>query len=95
MQSPLVNVQVRLDGPALRAAIDVRLRSFGERWIAVALIDGEPELGLGRNAREALVGALASLGRRAASACLQDPALLAVSVEIVRQERLAAAPQVL
>jgi hypothetical protein len=87
MQAPRVNVEVRLDGPALRKPVDVRLRSFGERWIAVAVISGETQLGLGRNAREALHGALTSLGNRAATACLQDPALLAASVEIVRQER--------
>ena len=67
--------------------MDVRLRSWGDRWLAVAEIAGEPEIGLGGNARAALEGALASLGQRAASAFLTDPTLPAASSDIVRQER--------
>jgi hypothetical protein len=83
----LVNVEFRLIASDFDFWVDVRLRSWGDRWMAVADIAGEPEIGLGRNARQALEGALASLGQRAASAFLADPALLAASADIARQER--------
>ena len=86
-QGAVVNVRFRLDATGLRFAMDVQLRSDGERWIAVAEIGGRPEIGIGRNARQALEAALASLGRSVAAACLQDLALLGPSVEIARQQR--------
>jgi hypothetical protein len=67
--------------------IEVRIRSFGERWIAVAEIAGEPEIGLGRNPREALQAALGSLGERLTRLILADRQLLAPSVEIARQQQ--------
>jgi hypothetical protein len=88
MQRPaLVHVDFKLSASRLGFSVDVRLRSWADRWIAVAEIDGEPEIGLGRNARQALEGALASLGQRVSSAILSDPALLAASAEIPHQER--------
>jgi hypothetical protein len=84
--SALVTVQFRLQGAGTSRA-DVTLMSFGDRWMARATIAGEPQIGLGRNAREALAGALAVLGQRAASLLLVDPGLLAVSLEIARQEQ--------
>jgi hypothetical protein len=89
MIEPLVDVQFRLEAPALGFSAQIQIRSFGDRWMAVAEIAGEPQIGIGRNAREALEGALASLGQRVATACLLDPALLAPSAEIARQERSA------
>jgi hypothetical protein len=81
-----MNVQFQL-GAAGSESLEVSLTSFGDRWMAVATIAGTSHHGLGRNAREALAGALASLGQPAVTALLADLALLAPSVEIARQER--------
>lgn len=86
-QPPIVNVQFRLGAAGSDSAVEVSLRSYGDRWVAVATVGGSLEHGLGRNAREALVGALASLGKPRVTALLGDLALLAPSVEIARQER--------
>lgn len=82
----LANVQFRLTAAGLEFWVDVRLRSWGDRWLAVADLGGDPEIGLGQTARQALEGALAPLGRHAARAFLADAALLAVTAEISRQE---------
>lgn len=87
MTQPIVNAAFRLNASGFDFAVDVRLRSWGERWIAVAEIGGEPEIGLGRTAHQALDGALASLGQRVATAFLTDASLIAASAEVVRQER--------
>jgi hypothetical protein len=84
-QLPRVSVQFRL-GAASPLSVAVSLRSFGDRWMAVATLGGEQEIGLGRTAREALTASLASLGQPAVRALLGDLALLAPSVEIARQE---------
>jgi len=68
-------VELRLTDPALDFWVDVRLRSWGDRWLAVADIAGESEVGLGRSAREALGNALTPLGELAARAFLADPTL--------------------
>jgi hypothetical protein len=75
----LVSVNFRLTAPDLDFWVDVRLCSFGDRWMAVADIGGDPEVGLGATARLALAGSLTYLGDRAAAALLADPQLLAVS----------------
>ena len=85
-----VSVQFRLDAPGTGFAVNIHVRSFGERWMATAEIGGKPEVGIGRNARQALEASLATLGERVASACLQDLALLAPSIEIARQQRASA-----
>jgi hypothetical protein len=84
-----VSVQFRLDAQGA-VSVDVRVRSVGERWMAVAEIGGKPEVGIGRSPRQALEASLASLGDRAVAACLQDLALLEPSVEIARQLRSSA-----
>ncbi len=50
--------------------------------MAVATIAGEPEVGLGHTAHQALEAALSSLGEKAALALMADPELLAVSRRI-------------
>jgi hypothetical protein len=90
MTQPAVNVEFRLDADGIGLTIDVRIRSFGDRWMAVAEIDGEPEVGLGRTARQALEASLGSLGQRVTRTILADLQLLAPSVEIARQERTSA-----
>ena len=87
MTPTLVSVDLRLSAPAYDFWVDVRLRCFGDRWLAVADIADEPELGLGSTARRALEGAVASLGRRAADAFLSDSVLQSASADIARQGR--------
>jgi hypothetical protein len=81
----LANVQFRLTAAGLDFWVDVHLRSWGHRWLAVAELGGEPEIGLGRTARQALERALASLGRHATRAFLRDTALLAHITEVSRR----------
>ncbi len=88
--STLVRTQFTLSAPGrLDFSVRVRLGRFGDRWLAVAEIADEPEVGLGRTARQALEAALASLGEHAARALLADTALLAASVDILDQEQVA------
>jgi hypothetical protein len=74
-----VAVNFRLTAPALDFYVDVRLRGYGERWMAVATIAGEPEVGLGATPQAALTASLAPLGGEAAAAFLADPQLLKIS----------------
>ncbi len=53
---------LRLTHPDLDFWIDVRLREFDGRWLAVADLADEPDIGVRESAAEALRGALASLG---------------------------------
>jgi hypothetical protein len=62
--------------------VDVRLRSFGDRWLAVAEIADERELGLGTTPRQALEGALASLASEDRAALLCDPGLFGASAAV-------------
>ena len=77
-----VSVQFRLAAASLDLSVDVGLRSFGDRWLAVAEIQGERELGLGATASQALVAALESVGSAARTELLADLALLGPSCEI-------------
>jgi len=89
--STLVRTEFALSAPGhLDFSVAVRLASFGDRWLAVAEIAGEPEVGLGGTARHALEAALTPLGERAARLLLADTALLAASVDIIGQEHPAA-----
>lgn len=54
--------RMRLTHPTLDFWIDVRLRQFDGRWLAVADLAGTPELGTGGNPEQALRGALAPFG---------------------------------
>lgn len=69
----------RISAPTLDFYIDLRLRDFDGRWLAVADISGDQEIGLGRSPREALAASLASLGADASAALLTDPQLIGVS----------------
>lgn len=78
-------VNFRLTADTLDFYVDVRLRNFGGRWLAVADIAGEQEVGLGRSARAALGACLLSLGRAAAESLLTDAAeLKSISADHVR-----------
>jgi hypothetical protein len=72
-------VNFRLTAPSLDFWVDISLRGYGERWMAVAQIGGEPEIGLSHTAHQALNASLSSLGTRAARALMVDPQLPAVA----------------
>ena len=82
-----IRVEFRLSAPCVPFPVDVRLRSFGERWVAVADVGGGREIGLGPSPREALTGALRPLGDAATRELLADLALLGPSVEIMAAQR--------
>jgi len=48
---------LRLTHPDLDLWIDVRLREFDGRWLAVADLADEPDIGVGESAEQALRGA--------------------------------------
>jgi hypothetical protein len=77
-------VDIRLHAPELDFWVDVRLREFSGRWLAVAEISGDREIGLGRSAREALAASLGSLGDRAASALMAYTKLLGPTIQTRR-----------
>jgi hypothetical protein len=62
--------------------VDVRLTNRGARWVAVAEIAGEREVGIGRTASQALAASLSVLGPHASAALLADPGLMAASAEM-------------
>jgi hypothetical protein len=60
--TPARELEVRLSAPTLDFWVDVRLRAFGDRWVAAADIAGEVEIGLAASPRQALMASLAPLG---------------------------------
>lgn len=88
MSSPadaVVDIQFRLAASALPRGVHVRMRSFGERWVAVARIGEERQWGLGVTARQALGAALSSLPASTRTALVADLALLRPSIDIAQQ----------
>jgi hypothetical protein len=81
-------VQFRLAAPSLDFHVDMRLRQFDGRWLAVAESAGEPEVGLGHTAQQALTAALSSLGSAAVADLLADPTLWAISRSVVDRGQL-------
>lgn len=75
MGSTLISVHVRLSSASLSFYVDVRLRDFDGRWLAVADIAGEYEIGVGTDVRIALTGSLVSLGPDAVNLLVSDPQL--------------------
>lgn len=78
-QITLVSANFRITAPSLDFHVDIRLRNFDGRWLAIAVIAGDGEVGLGGSARAALAASLTSLGSAAATALLADPQLIGVS----------------
>jgi len=58
---------LRLTRPELDFWVDVRLREFDGRWLAVADLADEPNVGTGHDPREAPREATMSIGLRLAS----------------------------
>ena len=54
---------LRLRHPDLAFHVDVTLTENDGRWLAVAMLADEPDIGTGDDPREALRAALAALGR--------------------------------
>jgi hypothetical protein len=82
---PAMTLEVRLSPPTLPRPVDVTLRSFGDRWVAVADAGGTRTIGLGTRAGQALAASLAPLGDRVRTLLMADPALLAASAELAGQ----------
>ena len=82
MNSTSDGVTFRLTAASLDVTVEIRLRSFGERWVAVADVSGRQEVGLGGSPRQALRGALASLGDVVTRHLLADPALFGASAAL-------------
>lgn len=74
----LAGMIVRLHSPSLDFYVDVTLRNFDGRWLSVADISGDKEIGFGRSAHEALEVSLAPLGHRATTALLACPRAMRV-----------------
>ena len=55
---------LRLTHPDLAFWVDVRLREFDGRWLAVADLADEPDVGTGMEPRDALRAVLMALGER-------------------------------
>lgn len=78
-------MKIRVGAPRLNFYVNVRVRSFDGRWLAVADIGGDPEIGLGGTGREALAASLSSLGAAATDALLTDPQVIGLSARVGRR----------
>jgi hypothetical protein len=67
-------------------SIDVRMRRFGERWVAEAQSE-LPNTGIAQTPREALAAALSPLGTAVVTLLLADLSLLEPSCQILELER--------
>ena len=77
------SVEFELVHPLFGYPMAILLRNHAGRWAAIANgADGRLD-GIGATAREALTGALAPLGARAAALLMADPALFGASVRIM------------
>jgi hypothetical protein len=81
-QPRLISVNARLGSQELGIEVGIRLRQLEGRWLAVAELGGDPEVGIGATPRAALTAALATLGQRTAAALMADPQLFGLSAEI-------------
>ena len=66
---------MRLRHPGLSFYVDVTLTEKDGRWLAVAMLADEPDIGTGSDPREALRAALAALGEPYASELARDAEL--------------------
>lgn len=80
-------MDLRLSAPSLGFWVAVRLRSFGDRWIAVADIADDLELGTAMTARGALAQALSPLGGEAADSLLDDRQFRLLAASCRQQRR--------
>jgi hypothetical protein len=59
--------KIRLTSPELDFWVDVTLMSYEGRWLAVAMLSGEYEIGRGNSSGEAIHESLNALGHSAAT----------------------------
>jgi hypothetical protein len=70
--------------PATTACVfSMQLDPLGERWVAVVDCEHERHHGIGASAREALVAALAPLGKRTSASVMADPAMFGASLALL------------
>ena len=81
MNGPVIEFAVELLGEA--QPVRVRVSERDERAVAWVACGGAAFNGIGATAREALVAALAPLGRRQASEVMAAPALFAASAQLL------------
>ena len=80
-------IQFTIEPAAPLPAVDVRMRRFGDRWVAE--VGGDlPNIGLALTPRAALIAALEPLGERAVTRLMADLSLLEPSCEIAQLERV-------
>jgi hypothetical protein len=76
-----VNFELSVTG--LEQRVQIRIGDFGERCVASVGLGRTLTNGIGANAREALVAALAPLGGRMATAVMSTPAMFGVSARLL------------
>lgn len=64
--------RLRLTSPLLAFWVDVSVLTHEGRWVAVAIIASEPEIGMATTRNEAIARALTCLGREASSSLLES-----------------------
>ncbi len=64
--------RLRLGHQCVDFWVDLNLAQYRARWIAVAFLSGEPEIGLGYSRRQAVHTALLTLGPEVAGALAAD-----------------------
>ena len=69
----------RLTAPSDRLEVDLLLRPFGERWVAVAESADSREVGVGADPRAAVTASLGRFRPRARAEMLADLSLLEVA----------------
>jgi hypothetical protein len=79
-------IQFTLEPAAPLPSVDVRMRRFGERWVAEVGGD-QPNVGIASTPREALTAALSPLGERSVTLLLADLSLLEPSCEVLELQR--------
>jgi hypothetical protein len=79
-------IQFTLEPAAPLPRLDVRMRRFGERWVAEVGGD-QPNVGIAVRPRDALAAALSPLGSTAVTLMLGDLSRLEPSCQIIELER--------
>jgi hypothetical protein len=75
--------EFELTSAMLGYPVSVRLGDFEARWLAVVQCRSVSSDGLGATARDALLAALAPLGKRATTALMAEPAMFGASATLL------------
>lgn len=68
--------QLRLQSDQLDFWVEVRTLCNEDRWLAVALLGGDPEIGMGQTRQEAILNSLNPLGEAASRLLAEGPGKL-------------------